>query len=156
MTPTTRTLNPLPFGDLEPKRFEDLVRQLAYEFKYWRRLEATGRAGSDDGFDARGYEIVDGTRSSPDPEDEEEGGTEEGASDRLWLIQCKREKKIGPTKLRGYLNEIILTSDELLYGIVFSAACDFSKKSRDALAAWCREKGVSEWHVWGRGELAGC
>ena len=48
--PVTRTLNPLPFTDLEPKRFEDLVRQLIYDFRPWNRLEATGRAGSDDGY----------------------------------------------------------------------------------------------------------
>lgn len=36
MTLITRTMNPLPFQDLEPKRFEDLVRQLAYDFKPWR------------------------------------------------------------------------------------------------------------------------
>ena len=42
-TPTTRTLNPLPFNMLEPKRFEDLVRQLAYDFRHWQMLEATGR-----------------------------------------------------------------------------------------------------------------
>jgi hypothetical protein len=59
MAPTvTRTLNPLPFEHLEPKRFEDLARQLAYDFRVWRQLEATGRSGSDYGFDARGFEIV--------------------------------------------------------------------------------------------------
>jgi hypothetical protein len=52
---------PLPFTDLEPKRFEDLVRQLVYDFRPWRRLEATGRSGSDDGFDARALEIVEAT-----------------------------------------------------------------------------------------------
>lgn len=153
MTTTTRTLNPLPFGDLDPKRFEDLIRQLAYEFKNWRRLEATGRSGSDDGFDARGYEIVNGTRAEPDSEKDDDTDSDETASDRLWLIQCKREKAIGPKKLRGHLDEIVLVPDEQLYGIVFSAACDFSKKARDDLAAWCREKRVSEWCIWGRGEL---
>lgn len=44
---TTRTLNPLPFQDLEPHRFEDLVRQLAYDLRRWKSLEATGRGGSD-------------------------------------------------------------------------------------------------------------
>ena len=57
-TQTTRTLNPLPFNALEPKRFEDLVRQLAYDFRRWRMLEATGRTGSDEGYDARGFEIT--------------------------------------------------------------------------------------------------
>src|ERR1700756_1422504 len=56
---TTRTLNPLPFEHLEVHRFEDLIRQLSYDFKRWRRLEATGRAGADDVFDARGLKIVE-------------------------------------------------------------------------------------------------
>ncbi len=29
----TRTYNLLPFQDLEPKRFEDLIRQLVYDFR---------------------------------------------------------------------------------------------------------------------------
>lgn len=52
MTAVTPTLGPLHFEDLEPKRFEDLARQLIYDYKPWRKLEASGRAGSDDGFDA--------------------------------------------------------------------------------------------------------
>ena len=153
MVSTTRTLNPLPFGDLEPKRFEDLIRQLAYEFRNWRRLEATGRSGSDDGFDARGYEINDESRRTADVEGEVEDEGETESRDRLWLIQCKREKQIGPAKLKAYLKEIVLTPEEQLYGIVFSAACDFSKLSRDTLVEWCRDNGVSEWQIWGRGEL---
>lgn len=153
MSSTTRTLNPLPFGDLEPKRFEDLVRQLAYEFKCWRRLEATGRSGGDDGFDARGYEIVDQIRPQSISDEQDDNEYDDTNSDRLWLIQCKREKAIGPTKLLSYLKEIILSPDEQIYGIVFSAACDFSKRSRDTLVNWCKENGLSEWHVWGRGEL---
>ncbi len=35
---TTRTLNPLPFEHWEPKRFEDLVRQLSYGSRPWRQL----------------------------------------------------------------------------------------------------------------------
>jgi hypothetical protein len=37
---TTRTLNPLPFQDLKPHRFEDLVRQLAYDLRRWKALLA--------------------------------------------------------------------------------------------------------------------
>lgn len=33
MTTPTKTIGPLHFEDLEPKRFEDLVRQLAYDFR---------------------------------------------------------------------------------------------------------------------------
>lgn len=154
MAGTTRTLNPLHFEDLEPKRFEDLIRQLIYDFKNWRRLEATGRSGSDDGFDARGYEQQnsDGAAQSAEGEDEGNGDAAE-AADRLWLIQCKREKVISPSKMKAHLAEIKLDPAQPLYGLIFAAACDFSKATRDVLAAWCRDNGVSEWHLWGKAEL---
>jgi hypothetical protein len=150
----TRTMNPLPFQDLEPKRFEDLVRQLTYEFRPWRRLEATGRSGSDDGFDARALEIVD-LSSEWEPSGDEADGEDTSAvlADRLWLVQCKRERAIGPAKAASYLDEIVLSSAEPLYGLIFAAACDFSKKTRDTIFDWCRKKGIAEAHVWGRGEL---
>jgi hypothetical protein len=47
--PVTRILNQLPFGELDSRRFEDLTRQLVYDFRIWKRLEATGRSGGDDG-----------------------------------------------------------------------------------------------------------
>lgn len=146
---TTKTIGPLHFEDLDPKRFEDLVRQLIYDFKSWRRLEATGRSGSDDGFDARGFEICS-TASSDDEEAEEFNFKE---TDRLWLIQCKREHKIPPNKLSIYLDDIRLRSDEHLHGLIFVAACDFSKKSRDLFRQRCEAMGVQEWFVWGKAEL---
>ena len=148
----TRTLNPLPFEHLEPKRFEDLVRQLIYDFRMWAALEATGRSGSDDGFDARAIELVpspQGVEREPD----EDGEAVEPHSQRVWLIQCKREKAIGPSKIVKYLEAIPPESIEGLYGLVFAAACDFSKATRDACRAWCRDRGVQELHIWGRGEI---
>lgn len=154
---TTRTIGPLHFEDLDPKRFEDLVRQLAYEFKPWRRLEATGRSGSDDGFDARGYEIVAKEAQSSSLEDgelsDEQSSPNEGIDDRLWLIQCKRERTIGPKALIKYLDDTVLGPSEKLHGLVFTAACDFSKKARDDFAEKCREMKLEEWHLWGKAEL---
>ncbi|MFC6662822.1 hypothetical protein ACFP90_22520 [Deinococcus multiflagellatus] len=69
MARTTRTLNPLHFEDLEPHRFEDLVRQLAYEYRPWASIEATGRGGADDGIDIRAFEQ---NRMSPTEETDEE------------------------------------------------------------------------------------
>lgn len=147
---TSRTVGPIHFEDLEPKRFEDLVRQLAYDFKVWRRLEATGRAGSDDGFDARGYEIV-AIEESADNETEDEIAPQQ--ADRLWLIQCKREKTISPKKLSTYLDQVNLKESESLHGLIFVAACDFSKKSRDEFRQKCERLGIQEWHLWGKAEL---
>jgi hypothetical protein len=155
MTTATRTLNPLPFQDLEPKRFEDLVRQLAYDFRPWRRLEATGRSGGDEGFDARGLEVVGNPAQRDDAEtaDDEQSDVSAGAPDRLWLVQCKRERVIGPSKAEAHLKEIVVRPEEPLYGLIFAACCDLSKKTRDAIIEWGRTNGLEEVHVWGRGEL---
>jgi hypothetical protein len=94
------------------------VRQLVYDFRPWLRLEATGRAGSDDGYDARAIErVID----APVPSSEIEGEDQDEAEPeigRSWLIQCKRERSIGPTKLQKYLNEIRPDEGQKLYGLI--------------------------------------
>jgi hypothetical protein len=116
---TTRTYGPLHFEDLEPHRFEDLVRQLVYDFRPWRALEATGRAGGDEGFDARGFEITD-MADVPIAENDGDDETPPPVSDdRLWLIQCKRERSIAPAKLKKHLDDIPDTSLTGLYGALF-------------------------------------
>lgn len=154
MPSVTRTIGPLHLEDLEPHRFEDLARQLLYDFKPWRSLEATGRSGSDDGFDARGWEIRP-TNSTTDTEDAEEENDTGGLSsdDRQWLIQCKREKTISPGKLKKYLAELPKPSEDGLYGIVFVAACDFSKSARDVFYSMTRELGFLEVRLWGKAEI---
>lgn len=62
----TKTLGTLHFEDLEPHRFEDLVREFVYDFKDWQSIEATGRGGSDDGFDIRVYERASAPEREPD------------------------------------------------------------------------------------------
>lgn len=150
-----KTLHPLPFENLEPKRFEDLVRQLIYDFRRWRLIEATGRAGSDDGFDVRAYEIMAGTEEADIDEEEEEGRELRAppAYDRLWLIQCKRERAIGPSKIVAHLEVMPAESFRDTYGVIVAAACDFSKATRDVCREWCREKGVQEIHLWGKAEI---
>jgi hypothetical protein len=154
MPTTTRTLNPLPFDSLEPKRFEDLIRQLAYDFRRWRMLEATGRAGSDDGYDARGFEIIDGALDEPQEADvDDEAVTPEPPADNLWLIQCKRERAITSAKMKRHLSEIPEAEARGLYGVIFAAACDFSKRTRDVALLWGRDHGIAEIHLWGKAEV---
>ena len=155
----TRTLGPLHLEDLEQHRFEDLVRQLLYDFRRWRALEATGRSGGDDGFDARAYEIT-GERApvaeredGPDDESEPETDSDSEPTDRLWLIQCKRERTLGPAKMKKYLKELPETSTGGTYGIVFVAACDFSLATRNAFREAAREIGFAEAYLWGKGEI---
>src|SRR5947209_4958314 len=131
MRAAIRTLGPIHFEDIEPHRFEDMIRQLLWDFRQWRELETTGRTGSDDGFDARGWEIVSADNANDGDDDEDRPAESIPQPGRLWLIQCKREKVIGPTKLKNYLDEISGPDRRELHGIVFAAACDFSKKARD-------------------------
>lgn len=147
MAQATRTLNPLHFEDLEPHRFEDLVRQLLYDFREWSALEATGRGGADDGFDVRAREGI--RQQDSDEEDRDEADTNE----RVWLIQCKREKSITPAKLAGYAKEVLTDPKETIYGMIFAAPCHFSKKARDRFISTIREHGVQEFQLWGRAEL---
>jgi hypothetical protein len=41
----SRTYGPIHFEDLDPHRFEDLIRELIYDYKNWQSIEATGRSG---------------------------------------------------------------------------------------------------------------
>ncbi len=151
MVTATKTINPLPFEHLEPRRFEDLVRQLAYDFRRWRMLEATGRSGADDSFDIRGWEITNAEENAdtPDPDDPE---AEQPIQDRLWLIQCKREKEIGPTKMRSYV-AAIPKGEQPIYGVIIAAACNFSLTTRTVFYEECRKAGFSECYLWSRGEI---
>lgn len=147
----SKTLNPLPFEHLEPHRFEDLVRQLIYDFREWRSIEATGRSGSDGGFDVRAWEIF-----VADSDEEEEGDGDEHnkkeVEDRLWLVQCKREKAITPKKIEHYAQEIKRIEGSL-YGVIFAAPCNLSKKTRDSFVNTLRTANIKEVHLWGRSEL---
>ena len=126
----TRTVNPLPFHDLEPHRFEDLVRQLAYEWRNWKSLEATGRSGSDEGLDIRATETLGGNDVDIENED---GGDEVLVSDRLWIFQCKREKALAQKRVRIVTEESLASLKTPPYGFVLAVACDVSKKARDVL-----------------------
>ncbi len=157
MAIVTKTIHPLPFENLDPNRFEDLVRQLAYDFRDWISLEATGRSGSDSGYDIRGLERIGSHVDRPAPLDtdgiEDEDELTDPNEDRLWLVQCKREKEIGPSKLGRYIDAISSEEKKRIYGLIVVASCDISKKARDVFLAKCREAGISECYIWSRAEL---
>lgn len=146
----TRTYGPIHFEDLEPHHFEDLIRELIYDFKDWQSIEATGRGGSDDGFDIRAYEkvLVTSQVENKDNEVVEEIHPMEG---NLWMIQGKREKEISPKKLSGYLADV--DEEDPPYGYILAASANFSKKSYDLFRDELRKKGVMEFHLWSKAEL---
>jgi hypothetical protein len=149
MAKVTRTFGPIHFEDLDPHRFEDLIRELTYDYKDWQTIEATGRGGTDAGFDIRAYErIPAGQTVATDPEDAEEQHPMAG---NRWMIQCKREKDIGPKKLLAILDDV--DEGDPPYGYILAAAANFSKQSYDAFRAKLIEKGVMEFYLWGKAEL---
>ena len=60
-------------------------------------------------------------------------------TDRKWLIQCKREEKIGPSKIIQYLASIDPDETKELHGVIFAASCNFSKRTIDAFYTKCHE-----------------
>lgn len=94
--------------------------------------------------EANEVEVVDG---------EIEDEIDDKSDDRLWLIQCKREKSIGPKKLSDYIGSIATNDLRDVYGIIFVAACDFSKEARDRFREDVRNLGIKEWHLWGKAEI---
>lgn len=134
----TKTTNPLHFEDLEPHRFEDLIRQLAQGFRDWSKLEPTGRLGTDDGYDVRGTEVL---------------ANASGREERLWQIQCKREKSITPKKLEAYLKDMIPSAATVPHGVILAAPCDFSKKARDLFQNELQGRGVREFYLWGKADI---
>jgi hypothetical protein len=118
-------------------------------------LEATGRSGADEGFDVRAWETLGlFDFSSEDGEDgETRRDTDDNVRERQWLIQCKREKSISPSKLEKYLAELPDPRSVEIYGIIFVAACDFSKKTRDKFYEVTRQRGFTEVKLWGKAEI---
>ena len=152
MSVPTRTIGPLHFEDLEPHRFEDLVRQLAYSFRSWEALEAIGRSGSDGGVDIRAMEKAQESADDSADDGDEVEGKEAPRPGRSWLIQCKREKTMPPAKARQVVVDA-LASHPIPYGLALAAACDFSLKARSAFREAALEAGVTEVAMWGKAEL---
>ena len=144
-------MGPIHFEDLEPHRFEDLVRELIYDFKDWQSIEATGRAGSDDGFDIRAFEKSH-TQAEVDEDEDEENKSVHPMEGNLWMVQCKREKELGPTKIHEIIEDGVDKANPV-YGYILVAPVNFSKKSHDAFRAGLRERGVLEFHLWGKAQL---
>lgn len=143
---TTRTLNPLPLEALEPHRFEDLVRGLAYDFRRWAALEARGASGGDDGIDILGTEMTE------QDEVTDEGEATAVATSRQWIFQCKREKSLGPKDVKKAVAESLGTR-AAPHGFVLAAACNVSAAARDTFRSEMVQHGVKEFHLWARGEL---
>jgi len=147
----TRTFGTIHFEDLDPHRFEDLIRELVYDFKDWQSLEATGRSGSDDGIDIRAFERVNFESRPEELNGDDFTSILHPMEGDQWNIQVKREKEIGPKAIVKILEEVDNTNPP--YGYILAAATNFSKKSYDTFREELVGKGVMEFYLWGKAEL---
>ena len=147
----SKTLGPIHFEDLDPRRFEDLVRELAYDFRDWQSIEATGRGGSDDGFDIRAYERIDADTAESDDDNSNEE-TPHPMEGRVWMFQCKREKEIGPARVASIISEGV-NPKVSPYGYILAAPANFTKASYDKFRDELRTRGVMEFYLWGRAAM---
>jgi|LakMenE18May11ns_1017448.scaffolds.fasta_scaffold9848867_1 hypothetical protein len=147
----TKTLGPLHFEDLDPHRFEDLIRELAYDFRDWISIEATGRSGTDDGFDIRAFERSRDSALMVDEPNEDEDAVHP-MDGRVWMFQCKRERTVGPKKIQSIIEDGV-SALEPPYGYVLAAPANFSKAAYDKFREELRSRGVMEFYLWGRADL---
>jgi hypothetical protein len=132
----------LPFEDLEPQRYEALVRQLIYGYREWASLEALGRPGSSiRAVEARVLDI---------PNHGEAGGRTE---ERAWTIRCVRAKRLGPAALGKIVESDLGHGESALKGYGLVAAIDLSRRARDAFRTKVVEFGMEDFFIWGRDEL---
>lgn len=158
MARATQTINPLHFEDLEPHRFEDLVRQLIYDFRDWAMLEALGRSGADDGIDIRGIEAIDEPIEFENTELEEESTSlivahNESREEKVWFIQCKRYSKLTPKQIEEIVESNLSGQQNHPYGYILVAACDFSLSARNKFQKAIAKNGIQEAYLIGKAEL---
>jgi len=67
------------------------------------------------------------------------------------MIQCKRERKIGPSAIEKILSDV--PSVTTPYGYILAASTTFSKRSHDTFRDTLRAKGVMEFYLWGKEAL---
>jgi hypothetical protein len=127
------------------------VRQLTYDFRTWYKIEATGRLGADEGIDISATERFKETLEDDETPSDNDEDAILPTQLRSWIIQCKRERRVGPADIRKIVEEAI--SNRPTYGLIIAAACDFSARTRASFRQAALEKGTQEFFLWGKAEL---
>lgn len=123
--------------ELEPQRFEDLVRHLAYGFRRWRSLEGE-RA------DLTGVELAGASRDDD---------LEATVVERRWRIHGKRIKSLTAKAIKKTVQDLVADAPEAPHGLLVAVS---ATASRDVLAAFHEEAkrlGVREAHLWTRAAI---
>jgi Restriction endonuclease len=131
----TRTLNPLPFRELEPGRFEDLCLALLYSIRPWSDIRHYGRSGTDGGVDIAAWEsLEDGSR-------------------RTWLVQCRRYSKASKSVLVQATNDALARTSTPPDVLLVVVPCDVSRTAHEAYEEYAHGRNVTTPLVWSRSVL---
>jgi hypothetical protein len=126
--PQTGTGHRLAYGELSPRKFEELCYWLVVREEY-ERVEHLGASGGEGGRDITAWR--DGEQ---------------------WAFQCKRVKRFGPTAAVQAAKKVLgLAKKERPRGLVLVVACDLSADARGAVREACGEE--MECEFWAGAEL---
>lgn len=126
----SRTINRLHFEDLNPLRYEDLIFNMVYRMNDWHSLDHYGRAGSDDGFDISGLEVL------------------ENGKERRYCYQCKRVINITKSELKRILDDFICKNPLLTDKYILVLGCTIRKKSIEEFISYGKKLGIGSVEVW--------
>ncbi len=132
----TRTYAPLPFKDLDPKRFEALCMSLLYNHCRWEKLEHFGSLGQDDAIDISAVELL------------------ENGKRNVWHFQCKRYEKLNNSQIKSIIKDYCRKNpnDRPDYYFLITG-CNVTKANRDCLEAEGKKNGFRTVGIWSASEL---
>lgn len=119
----TKTINPLPFVDLKPSRFEDLCLGVVFRMRIWKSIKHHGRKGKERGVDI--YTELDS----------------EGELKR-WFIQCKNYQSIKYSQLKAIIDDVVSRNNNLPDEYLLILSCDVSRDDWEKLQVYAKQKGL--------------
>ena len=85
-------------------------------------------------------------------DDDEQDDAPHPMEGNLWMIQCKREKELGPKRVEAIIKGSVMPNTSS-YGFILAAPANFSKAAHDRFRDELIKRSVMEFYLWGAGEL---
>ena len=144
-----RRFGSLDLEGLSPDRFEDLLCQLAYRFRAWRVLDASGVTAADGGLVIRGLERGGSTTTTLSSG--MAGDEDATAPGREWMFFSRTSGDTSAAALRALVEEAV--AGQPPHGLVVALPGEATAPVQTAFREAVRRYGIIEGHLWSRRDI---